>query len=48
MKIKFMKTRLLYTAIIAGTLSLASCELDEYNPHRRRRYNRVVRRMAGT
>lgn len=32
MKIKFMKTRLLYTAIIAGTLSLASCELDEYNP----------------
>lgn len=32
MKIKFMKTKLLYTAIIAGTLSLASCELDEYNP----------------
>ena len=27
-----MKTKLLYTAIIAGTLSLASCELDEYNP----------------
>lgn len=27
-----MKTKLLYTAIIAGTLSFSSCELDEYNP----------------
>lgn len=32
MKVKFMKTKLLYTAIIAGTLSFSSCELDEYNP----------------
>lgn len=32
MKVKLMKTKLLYTAIIAGTLSFSSCELDEYNP----------------
>lgn len=32
MKVELMKTKLLYTAIIAGTLSFSSCELDEYNP----------------
>lgn len=32
MKVKLMETKLLYTAIIAGTLSFSSCELDEYNP----------------
>lgn len=32
MKVKLMKTKLLYTAIIAGTLSFSSCEFDEYNP----------------
>lgn len=32
MKVKLMKTKLLYTAIIAGTLSFSSCELDEYDP----------------
>lgn len=32
MKVKLMKTKLLYTAIIAGTLSFSSCELDENNP----------------
>lgn len=32
MKVKLMKTKLLYTAIIAGTLSFSSCGLDEYNP----------------
>lgn len=32
MKVKLMKTKLLYTVIIAGTLSFSSCELDEYNP----------------
>ena len=32
MKVNLMKTKLLYTAIIAGTLSFSSCELDEYNP----------------